>query len=236
MMNEFAIAIGSAFWLGILTSISPCPLATNIAAISYVGKEVSSPYRVLMGGVLYTAGRSIAYLTIGIALVSSILSAPSVSNFLQIYMPKALGPLLIATGLVLTGILSFSLFSGNGISAGFQERIKKMGLAGAIVLGIIFALSFCPVSAALFFGSLIPVALKFQSGIMLPSVYGLATGLPVIGFAILLSIGANRVANAFNKITVFELWARRITGAVFILAGIFYTLEQYFLISVWDWF
>lgn len=235
-MNEFTIAIGSAFWLGILTSISPCPLATNIAAISYVGKEVSSPGRVLAGGVLYTAGRSIAYLTIGIALVSSLLSAPSVSNFLQTYMLKALGPLLLLTGLVLTGALSFGFFSGSGISAGFQERIKKMGLAGAIVLGVVFALSFCPVSAALFFGSLIPVALKFQSGVMLPSVYGLATGLPVIGFAVLVSLGANKVANAFDKVTVFEIWARRITGTVFILAGIFYILEQYFHISVWEWF
>lgn len=235
-MNEFALAVGSAFWLGILTSISPCPLATNIAAISYVGKEVSSPLRVLMGGLLYTAGRSIAYLAIGIALVSSLLSAPSVSNFLQSYMPKALGPLLLFTGLVLTGALSLGFFSGRGISSGFQEKVKKMGLSGAMVLGVVFALSFCPVSAALFFGSLIPVALKFQSGVMLPSVYGLATGLPVIGFAVLVSLGANMVASAFDRITAFELWARRITGIVFILAGIFYTLEQYFHVSVWEWF
>lgn len=235
-MNEFAIALGSAFWLGILTSISPCPLATNIAAISYVGKDVANPSRVLLGGMLYTAGRSIAYLVIGIILVSSILSAPSVSFFLQTYMNKILGPLLLVTGLVLTGAISFDFFSGNGISQGFQEKIKKMGMAGAIVLGIVFALSFCPVSAALFFGSLIPVALKFQSGVMLPSVYGLATGLPVIFFAVLVALGANKVASAFNKVTVFEIWARRITGAVFILAGFFYILEQYFHVSVWGWF
>lgn len=235
-MSEFALAIGSAFWLGILTSISPCPLATNIAAISYVGRDVSSPSRVFVGGVIYTLGRSAAYLTLGAVLVSSILSAPVISHFLQKYMNMALGPLLIATGLVLTGIISPSFFQGTGINEGFQQKIKKMGLGGALVLGVLFALSFCPVSAALFFGSLIPVALKYNSGFMLPSVYGMATGLPVVCFALLIALGANKVAAAFDKITVFELWARKTTGMIFILAGMHFCLEQYFHISVWELF
>jgi cytochrome c-type biogenesis protein len=235
-MPEFMLAIGSAFWLGILTSISPCPLATNIAAISYVGRNLASPINVFMGGVLYTAGRSFAYLAIGVILVSSLLSAPSISFFLQTYMNKVLGPVLILTGLVLTGVISLNFFSGAGISARFQNRLEKMGMAGAILMGVVFALSFCPVSAALFFGSLIPVALKYQSGVFLPSVYGIATGLPVVIFSVFVALGANRVATAYNRVAAFEWWARRITGGIFILAGIYYCLEQFFHISVWEWF
>ena len=222
-MNEYALAIASAFWLGILTSISPCPLATNIAAISFVGRSVGSPLMVFLAGSLYTAGRALTYGLLGVILVNSILSAPAMSHLLQKYMNLALGPLLILVGMVLLEMITFNL-GGGGIGDKLRNRLEKMGFLGAGILGIVFALSFCPTSAALFFGSLIPLALKLESGMTLPTIYGMGTGLPVLLFAVLIAIGAKKVAKAYNSIVAFEQWARKTTGGIFIIVGIYYCL------------
>lgn len=230
-MNEYLAAILTAFWLGILTSISPCPLATNIAAISYVGRRVGEPGKTFQAGLLYTLGRTAAYTVIGIILVSSLLSAPVLSHLLQKYMNKFLGPILIVVGLILLKVVSFS-FSGGGISEKLQRRVDGMGVWGGAFLGLLFALSFCPTSAALFFGSLLPLAIQQNSSIILPAVYGVATGLPVFIFALLIALGANQIGTAFNLITHFETWARRITGLIFILVGIYYTMINLFGIMI----
>lgn len=226
-MTELLLGLASAFWLGILTSISPCPLATNITAISFVGRRVDSPFKVFLAGLLYTAGRTLTYLVLGMLLVSSLLSAPYLSHALQKYMNKFLGPLLILVGMVLLELISVS-FSGSGVNEKMRKRVELLGMWGALLLGAVFALSFCPVSAALFFGSLIPLALRCESGVILPSAYGIATGLPVLAFAVLIAMSAKRVARAYNKLTAFEKWARRITGAIFILVGIYYCLAYIF--------
>ena len=226
-MTEFLLGVASAFWLGILTSISPCPLATNIAAISFVGRRGGRPAKVFLSGFLYTAGRTLTYAVLGMLLVSSLLSAPYISHVLQKYMNKSLGPILILVGMVLVEFIRIN-FSGSGVSEKMQKRVEAMGMRGALLLGIVFALSFCPVSAALFFGSLLPLALRCESGVILPSAYGVATGLPVLVFAILIAMGARRVGKAYNKLVPFEKWARRITGAIFILVGIYYCLAHIF--------
>lgn len=230
-MHDYAFAVASAFWFGILTSISPCPLATNIAAISFVGRRVDSPRQVFSAGLLYTSGRSLAYLGLGSLLVSSMLSAPMLAHVLQKYMNRALGPILIVVGLVLLEAVSFNL-PGWGFGDSLQKKAEAMGIWGAGLLGILFALSFCPTSAALFFGSLLPLALSQSSGVMLPGVYGIATSLPVLFFAVLIAVGANRVGQAFNRIQVFERWARRITGALFVLVGAYYCLGSFWGISL----
>ena len=160
-MNEYFAAILTAFWLGILTSISPCPMATNIAAISYVGRRVGEPGKTFQAGLLYTLGRTATYVVIGIVLVSSLLSAPMLSHLLQKYMNKFLGPILILVGLILLKVISFNLGSG-GFSENLQKRAERMGVWGGAFLGILFALSFCPTSAALFFGTLLPLAVQQQ--------------------------------------------------------------------------
>lgn len=226
-MNELLLAVLSAFWLGILTSISPCPLATNIAAISFVSRQVQSPFKVFLTGLLYTAGRTLTYLVLGALLVSSLLSAPDISHLLQKYMNKALGPVLILVGMVLLELIRIGL-STSAVSEKTQKRVQALGISGALLLGVLFALSFCPFSAALFFGTLIPLALRYESALILPLAYGTATGLPVLLFAILIAIGTKRVAQAYNKLTAFENWARRITGAIFILVGIYYCLVHIF--------
>lgn len=168
---------------------------------------------------------------LGILLVSSLLSAPMLSYNLQKYMNLAMGPLLILVGMVLLQLISFNI-GGSGVSEKMQKRVEGMGVWGAGLLGVVFALSFCPTSAALFFGSLLPLALKQESGFMLPGVYGIATGLPVLLFAILIALGANKVAKAYNRVVAFEKWARFITGTIFVVVGIYFSLTHIFGIQI----
>ncbi len=223
-MDSYLAAVGSAVWLGILTSISPCPLASNIAAISFVGRRVDRPGKVLAAGLLYTLGRMVTYVVVGALAVTSILSIPELSFFLQNNMNKILGPILLLVGLILLGLPGFNL-PGLSPGRGLQKKAERWGLWGAAPLGLLFALSFCPISAALFFGSLIPLATKHQSSILMPTVYGIGTALPVVGFALLLALGTRWVGAAFDRLTAFERWARRITAVIFIVVGIYFILS-----------
>jgi cytochrome c biogenesis protein CcdA len=221
------LSLGLALWLGILTSISPCPLATNIAAISFIGRQVDSTRHVLLSGLLYTLGRMFAYVVVGAIVVTGILSIPGTAYFLQNYLNKFLGPVLIIIGLVLLEVITANWMGSLG-SGKAQAAVEKHGIWGAGLLGIIFALSFCPVSAALFFGSLIPLAVGVGSTIVYPSIYGIGTGLPVIVFAFLIAFGTHAVGRTYDKLRLFEKWARRITGVVFVLVGIYYTVTYTF--------
>jgi cytochrome c biogenesis protein CcdA len=226
-VSETLLLAGSALWLGILTSVSPCPLATNIAAISYVGRRVESPRQVLAGGLLYTAGRVLTYTLLGVLLVSSLLSAPAAALLLQKYLNQVLGPVLILVGMLLLELISFGSF-GAGLATRVQARAERAGLLGALLLGVVFSLSFCPVSATLFFGSLLTLALKARSGVLLPAVYGVGTGLPVVAFAVVVALGARSIGRIFDKVAVFEKWARRVTGVVFVGVGIYLSLVYVF--------
>ena len=230
-MDNIFISIGTALWLGILTSISPCPLAGNIAAISFIGKRVGSPIKVLLSGLLYVLGRMAAYFILGIFIVMSLLSIPKLSQFLQNQVNIALGPILIIIGLILLNIIKFKL-KGFGISDKISKKAESMGIWAAFPLGMLFAISFCPISAALFFGSLIPLAVKSNSGIILPAIYGIGTGLPVIIFAYILSFGTRSLGKAFDKITQFEKWTRRLTGTIFIAVGLYYILAYIFKLNI----
>ncbi len=221
---EFVFAIGTAFWLGFLTSISPCPLATNIAAISFVSRKVGSVSRVLAAGLLYTLGRTLVYVVLGMLLVRGMMAAPMLSHILQKYMNLFMGPLLILVAMVLLELLKFGSSSRSGIGSAMQARVERSGIGGALILGVAFAMTMCPTSAALFFGSMLPISIQFNSGILIPTVYGLATGLPVLLFSFLLAFSANKVAKAYDKLAGFEVWAQRITGVVFLLVGLYMTL------------
>ncbi|MDF1814746.1 MAG: aromatic aminobenezylarsenical efflux permease ArsG family transporter [Verrucomicrobiales bacterium] len=221
----------SALWLGILTAISPCPLATNIAAISFIGRKAGQKNHVISSGLLYSAGRTIAYVLVGGVITAGMLGSAEVSRFLQKYMNEALGPILILLGQVLLGWI------GSGVSMQLggeklQEKAKENGLLWAAPIGFLFALSFCPVSAGLFFGGLLPLALKHQSSVMLPMVYGIGTSLPVVLFALLMAFGSAYVGKAFNRLTQIELWIRRLAGTAFIFAGLYYCLSHIYGIHV----
>jgi cytochrome c biogenesis protein CcdA len=219
---ELLITFGSALWLGILTSISPCPLATNIAAVSFLSKKIAHPVMVFISGLAYTIGRMVAYAVLGWIIISSLLSVPQVAQFLQKYMVKALGPLLIITGLFLLEVITLKL-PGIALSQKHHNKLVESGAPGALLLGFIFALAFCPVSAALFFGSLIPLALNSKVGTLLPFIYGVGTGLPVLIFAVAIALGVTSMSHWFHRITKLEYYTRRITGVTFIFVGLYYT-------------
>jgi cytochrome c biogenesis protein CcdA len=221
-MDATLAASASALWLGLLTSVSPCPLAANIAAMSYIGREVGSRRRTLVGGLLYTLGRALAYAGLAAILVGGLLSVPQVALFLQAHMNRVLGPILVAVGLVLLEWVRLPGF-GSQVFDRTGERLVKAGLLGALPLGAVLALAFCPVSAGLFFGGLIPLALDHRSSLWLPALYGLGTGLPVVVFAVLVSAGLAWAGRAFHRLHSVELWARRVTAIVVIAVGLYYT-------------
>jgi len=211
----------AAFLLGLLTAISPCPLATNIAALSYVSKKLDSRRYTVLASALYTAGRMVAYTLIGVLLVLIGFSASRVSLFFQDYADKFLGPLLIFFGLVMLDVIKFSIFKGR-ITSAIQQKIGDWGLVSSFLLGILFALAFCPYSAILFFGMLIPIALESAGGITFPAIYGLGTGLPVMIFAVALSLGVSELGKHVARIQKFEKYFRWFAGVIFIGVGIYY--------------
>jgi len=221
-MDELLLTFISALWLGILTSISPCPLASNIAAISFLSKKINHPKLVLWSSLAYTSGRVLAYTVLGAIIIASLGSVPTIANFLQKYINKILGPILIVVGLFLFDIIKINI-GAFSISHQKQNALAASGAKGAFALGAIFALSFCPIAAALFFGSLIPLALKSNYGFILPLIYGIGTGIPVVIFAIAIALSIQSLSHWFKRFAAFELYTRKITGAIFILAGLYFS-------------
>ncbi|MBI4061256.1 MAG: sulfite exporter TauE/SafE family protein [Elusimicrobia bacterium] len=212
------LAAGTAFWLGLLTSISPCPLASNITAVSFLGRNIKSPTRSLLNATWYCLGRMLAYIVLGVLITKGLLAAPSVSFFLERHANQVLGPILILAGMFLSGLLEMT-----GLSADLnpEKLVGKNERLTALTLGFVFALSFCPVSAALFFGSLIPLALRFRSPLLLPSAYGFGSGLPVLAFAFFIAFGLNTTGQFYDSVTRLENWAKAATAGVFIAAGLY---------------
>lgn len=212
--------LASAAMLGLLTAISPCPLATNVAAVSYLGRHAGTPRRSMWSGGAYVAGRTLCYALLAAALVGGLLAASTASSVLNRYFGLLVGPLLILAGGMLLGLIPAPSF-GNA-SGKLSEKLASRGdAAGAFLLGVVFALSFCPSSAALFFGSLVPLAAKSESMVAVPAVYGIATGLPVLGFAVAIAIGGHGVGKAFDRVKSVEKWLRLMTGLVLISVGLF---------------
>jgi cytochrome c-type biogenesis protein len=226
-MQIGSVEILSAIWLGILTSISPCPLATNVAATTYIGRQIDSRYATVFAAMAYTIGRTLSYMILCILIVAGLISIPGVSFFLQNHMNQILGPLLFVTGLFILDLIPLRL-PNLAFNAGMLKKLGDSGFMGAVVLGVLFALSFCPVSAALFFGSVIPLSLKFQSRFVLPFFYGVGTAAPVIIFAMIIAYSSRLAGIFFNKLSVAERWFRRITGAVFIVIGAYFSLKYLF--------
>jgi cytochrome c-type biogenesis protein len=223
-----APAVATALWLGILTSISPCPLATNIAAVTYVGRRADRPRLVLLSAFTYALGRALAYAVVSAVVVLGLLSVPGLSQFLQRYMNKVLGPVLVLVGMYLLDLLSFGISTTAGSEA-LRKRAADGGAWGAALLGALFALSFCPVSAALFFGSLVPLSLQHGSKVVLPAVYGLGTALPVAVLALVATGGTKALSAALAKVGTFELRARRVTGVTFAAVGVYLSVRFVFL-------
>ena len=247
-MWTYALYTLAALYLGILTSISPCPLALNIAAISYIGRKVAHPRSVIAAGVLYTLGRCVLYLCLAVFISATAFSIPAVSVFLQKYMHLVLGPIFLLLGMVLVGIIAVNS-GGTMMSESIQKRVDSMGIWGAFVLGVLFAVSFCPTPAAWFFG-LIALIMGSEAGaigmvlakigitlpqaslpgsiVILPLAYGIGTAAPVILVAILLAYSAAHVSRAYNAIAKTEWYARMITGWIFVAIGSWFCVKYAF--------
>lgn len=212
----------SAFVLGLMTAISPCPLATNITAIAYIGKDIDDKKRVFLNGLIYTLGRAISYTAIGLIFFFGA-SQFKLLSFFQQWGEKLLGPVLILIGLLMFGVLKININGVNNIIQKYS-RNRKVSFWSVLIIGILFALAFCPYSGVLFFGLLIPITIASAKGLYLPVIYAFATGLPVIIFAYLLAFTVSGVGKFYNSIQKIEKWFRYMVAAIFSGVGIYYSL------------
>lgn len=213
----------TAFLLGLLTAVSPCPLATNIAAIGFIGKETESRLRVFRNGLLYTLGRVIAYTILGVVLILILRGGTSlfgIQKFIGKYGELILGPALLLVGVFMflgdrLGIPSFG-FRGNG------ERWARKGGWGAFLLGMLFAMAFCPTSGVFYFGMLIPMSATVTAGCLLPVLFAVATALPVLMVAWILAFSVRQIGRFYGNMQVIQKWLNRVVGCVFVAVGAYY--------------
>jgi cytochrome c biogenesis protein CcdA len=217
----------TAFILGIMTAISPCPLAMNITAIGFISKDIENRKKIFLNGLWYTLGRAISYTALGVILYFGA-SKFHIAKFFQLQGEKFLGPLLIIVGILMFDFIRIKFPSFGKISERMEKRGNKGGGWSALLLGIVFALAFCPYSGVLYFGMLIPITISSPSGLFLPFVFAIATGLPVIIVAYLLAFSLSSVGGFYNKVKAFEKWFRRIVAVIFIFAGSYYVYIYYF--------
>ncbi len=228
---EYITFIIAAAWLGILVSISPCPLATNIVTISCLSQQLNRKTKILLQGLAYIIGRTITYVIIAYLIINTLMNAPIVSEFLQTYITRLLGIFLIITGMILLELIKIK-FRSLSFTDSIQNKLQNLKYLKATLLGILFALAFCPLSAALYFGSLIPIAIKMQSAFFIPFIFSIFTGIPVIFFAIIIAFATNKIANYYNSFKRIEHYLTKITGIIFILTGIYYILSYIFGIYI----
>jgi len=210
----------TAFVLGLMTAISPCPLATNISAIGFISRDIEDRRRVFVNGLVYTLGRAFSYTVLAVIIFLGA-SKLNISLLFQGWGEKLLGPALVLIGLLMLDVFNIKLSGLSGITEKLGEK-SKGSLWNTFLLGVVFALAFCPYSGVLYFALLIPMTVSSASGLYLPVVFAIATGLPVILFAWLLAFAVGNVGKLYNRINVFERWFRRVVSVVFIAVGVYY--------------
>ena len=215
----------AAFALGLLTAIAPCPLATNITATAFIAKTINAKKKVIFSGILYTLGRLVSYTTLA-AIVYFGASKFHLAKFFQGNGEKYIGFLMIFIGLLMLNVIKLNFFKGVSVSEKLTEKFKTKGLLGSFVLGVLFALAFCPYSGVLYFGMLIPMTVSSASGLYLPIVFAIATGLPVVIFAWLLAYAVGNLSQMYNRIKTFELGFRRVVAILFIGVGLYYMVNN----------
>ena len=223
ILENNSLPILSALILGLMTAISPCPLATNITATAYISKNITNKKKVFISGLLYALGRAFSYTVLGVVLFFGA-SKFEIALFFNQNGEKFLGPLLIIIGLIMLNVIKLNFLGNINVTEKLSEKFKSKGLLGSFLIGVIFALAFCPYSGALFFGMLIPMTISNAGGLYLPLVFAIGTGLPVILFTYLLAFAAGSIGVFYNKIKSVEKWMRYIAGIVFILVGLYYVL------------
>ncbi|MGC9152062.1 MAG: aromatic aminobenezylarsenical efflux permease ArsG family transporter [Microbacter sp.] len=215
----------TAFILGLLTAVSPCPLATNISAIGFISRDIANQKRVFVHGLVYTLGRAITYIGLAVILYFGA-NQLNVALIFQGWGEKLIGPLLMIIGLFMLDVIKLHFPEWLNFTERMEGKEKK-GYLNTLLLGIVFAMAFCPYSGVLYFAMLIPITIASASALYLPSIFAVGTGLPVIVFAWLLAFAVGNLANAYHNVKVFELWFRRIISVVFIGVGGYYTVQAF---------
>jgi len=230
LIDNYNLPALSAFLLGILTSISPCPLATNITAVAFISKDIKTPKHTILSGLFYTLGRGISYTLLAVLIYFG-LSSFQVSQIFQGWGDKVLGPVLILIGLIMFGVIKINLKNNNQTIEKIKLWLSNKGYLGSLALGMLFAFAFCPYSGVLFFGVLVPMTFKSAGGLLLPPLFALGTGLPVIIFSFFIAYSMQVVSRAFQVVQKVEKWLRYGVALVFIMTGIYYTqyLIKYFI-------
>lgn len=223
LLDNSEIPVITAFLLGLLTALSPCPLATNITAIGFISKDIDNRKQIFKNGILYTLGRVLAYSVLGVILIMILRKGADMFS-----IQKGIsrwGELLLAPVLILIGL--FMLFGDRlhlpkfGFSA--TEKTEKLkGRWGSLLLGILFAMAFCPTSGLFYFGMLIPMSALESEGYLLPVVFALATGLPVMLVAWVLAYGVAGIGKFYNRVQIFQKWFNCMVAILFILIGVYY--------------
>ena len=228
LLDNSTTPVLTAFLLGLLTALSPCPLATNIAAIGYIGKDVGNRRLIFRNGLLYTLGRQMGYTLLGVVLIAIVREGSSLFGIQQAIATA--GEVLLGPALTVIGL--YMLF-GSRLSlpqlrvGGNAETLAGKGGRGALLIGVLFALAFCPTSGVLYFGMLIPMSATVTAGYLLPAVYAVATALPVIAVAWILAFSVQRIGSFYGRMKTVQKWMNRVAGAVFTVVGIYYCIMMY---------
>ena len=217
--KEFPVL--AALALGLLTAIAPCPLVTNITATAFIAKTINNKRKVVLSGLLYTLGRMFSYTFIG-ALIYFGASKFQVAKLFQGNGEKYIGYILVIIGLIMLDVIKLNFKKGFNFTEKLSESFKNKGLLGSFLLGALFAMAFCPYSGALFFAMLIPMTLASSEGLLLPVVFSIGTGLPVIFFAFVIAFSMEKLGNYFKTITKIEKVMRIIAALTFIITGLYY--------------
>ncbi len=221
IVDNSDIPLLTAFVLGLMTALSPCPLAMNITATAYLSKDIANKKRVFLNGIFYTLGRTFSYTALGLVFYFGA-SKFHVAKMLQNISGLYLGIALIIIGILMLDVIKLNIPILNKLTAKVSEKKMKNNYLNAFLLGVLFALAFCPYSGVLYFGVLIPMTISSATGLILPPVYAIATGLPVLITAYLIAYSMSNVGKFYNGMKTFEVWFRRIVSAVFIVVGIYY--------------
>lgn len=228
LLDNSSTPVLTAFLLGLLTALSPCPLATNIAAIGFIGKEMEDRKRVFRNGLLYTLGRILAYTLLGFVLILILKEGSSmfgIQKTIGTWGERVLGPALLVIGL-------FMLFGDrmNLPQFGFKgnaEGLARKGGWGALLIGILFALAFCPTSGVFYFGMLIPLSATTTADYLLPPVFAIATALPVLVVAWILAFSVQQMGRFYGRMRTVQRWMNLFVGVLFIGIGIYYSWMMY---------
>lgn len=225
LVDNSEIPVITAFLLGLLTAVSPCPLAANITAIGFISKDIANHNQIFRNGFSYTVGRILAYSTLGAILIAILRKGVdmfSIQKEISQWGETLLAPAFILIGLFMLFGDKLKLPSLGFSTTGRAEQLK--GAWGSLLLGVLSAMAFCPTSGLFYFGMLIPMSAVESEGYLLPVVFALATGLPVVLAAWGLAYSMAGIGKLYNRMQSFQKWLNRIVAILFICVGIYYKL------------